>query len=134
MGDGWKGCINSGFSRARTKGRDRPGAKLKAGYFLAGREVIPRISTDPPNLLCCHQVFVKLLGEVCALFPSSWQLESQPLAAPSYPRSPDGQGCSISTAVLLAPGSTGVTHLLHSSASYCSVFHGETAFISPFLL
>lgn len=49
MGDGWKGCINSGFSRARTKGRDRPGAKLKAGYFLARERSNPQDQHRSPQ-------------------------------------------------------------------------------------
>lgn len=54
------------------KGRDRPETKQRdpsAGWSSPGRA--RRISLKLPGLLCCHQVFVKLLGKVRPLLSFS---------------------------------------------------------------
>lgn len=58
-------------------GQIQRGTKQQADPFLAGQEIIPKNSTELPNLLCCCQLSLKLLGKVCAFLPSSG---SQPRA------------------------------------------------------
>lgn len=87
-GQGWRAEIKRWRSWDEKKKKRKRGTKLHSDPFLAGKVIIPRNSTELPNLILCHQVSVKFLSKVPHYPPAvhSW---SYGLLLPSVTLGPE---------------------------------------------